>query len=329
MFSIIFPTHFHTFLMYFHISVLQNALHLHHITPEFHGDYQVTFLLFHHHHSIYTTYVKWSKSSVNQLITSDHTLVTFLLPYLAFTIFYNLFLSFPWKFLIPSSLSLFYIPCLFLTWLFSLFFPFEFKFLSTKTPVNHGFKKEEVPPCFPVCILISFPSPNCCPHQLQYLVLLCDKNSTFFHTSDLFSLCFPHSHWVNFVCVVSTPHHSALLWYSPCVSMCFDCIFHTFLCSALCVFCLFTVLHPGTLEHLGCVWDILYALAHILLSLCFVFPLQSSLIILCTCTLHRHITILSCITITRDRNICTPCIWLANVEACCKYLSISAPVTNA
>ena len=31
----------------------------------------------------------------------------------------------------------------------------------------------------------------------------------------------------------------------------------------------------------------------------------------------------------RQRNICTLCICLANVEACCKYLSISALVTNA
>jgi hypothetical protein len=31
----------------------------------------------------------------------------------------------------------------------------------------------------------------------------------------------------------------------------------------------------------------------------------------------------------RHRNICTLCICLANVKACCKYLSISAPVTNA
>ena len=131
-------------------------------------------------------------------------------------------------------------------------------------------------------ISTSVPSPNHYPHQLQYVALICDKNSAFFHTSVWFSLCLPHPHCVNFVCVVST----ALFISVPCLlHSCdtppafphiFDCIFCTSLHFTLCIFCVFIALCPGTSEHLGCVWDILYALTHILLSLCFVFPTSHS-----------------------------------------------------
>ena len=67
-----------------HVSTLYSCTLLHTMPTlyhlKFHRDYHVTFLLFSHHHSIYTTYVRQSQSLVSQLITSDQGWVTFLLP---------------------------------------------------------------------------------------------------------------------------------------------------------------------------------------------------------------------------------------------------------
>ena len=59
------------------ISVLCSTPCLHCITSEFHRDHHVTFLLFSHHHSVYTTYMGQSQSLANELITLDQDWVTF------------------------------------------------------------------------------------------------------------------------------------------------------------------------------------------------------------------------------------------------------------
>ena len=127
--------------------------------------------------------------------------------------------------------------------LFSLFSPFEFKFLSTKNPCKTSIHWRSSPH-FLAHVSTLVPSPNHCSYQLQYVVLICDKYSTFFCTSALFSLHLPHPHCINFVCIVSTAlfisvsHCLALLHCSSCISAHFwlhflyFAVFHTlcFLC---------------------------------------------------------------------------------------------------
>ena len=97
---------------------------------------------------------------------------------------------------------------------FSLFSPFEFKFLSTKNPCKTSIHWRSSPH-FLAHVSTLVPSPNHCSYQLQYVVLICDKYSTFFCTSALFSLHLPHPHCIIYKCL-SLLGTSALLLLHFC-----------------------------------------------------------------------------------------------------------------
>ena len=124
------------------------ALHLHHITSEFHRDYHMTFLLF-LHHSIYATYVRQSQSLVSQLIASDQGQVTFLLPLSCF--YHILWFISEFSIMIPH-------PRIVIIVLYSVSFPtlmfllsgvpylFSLKFLSIKTLYIDNLQTRSPPP---------------------------------------------------------------------------------------------------------------------------------------------------------------------------------------